>query len=144
MKLTNVNHWLSPSYKEFVTVLRWWWFSLVTSRFTRKCLGLSLIGTEGSWLIYVACSIILIVFVCISTPSLDDARLGNTVGYAYVLFSMHLYCTAGSFVSFHSCFASWCSLKKVVFLQTCKALLVCLRDFFPSSILCLTWKKCLP
>lgn len=45
-------------------------------------------------------------FVCISTPRLDDARLGNTVGYAYVLFSMHLYCTAGSFVSFHSCFAS--------------------------------------
>lgn len=44
--------------------------------------------------------------VCISTPRLDDASLGNTVGSACVLFSMHLYCTAGSFVSFHSCFAS--------------------------------------
>lgn len=42
-------------------------------------------------------------FVCISTPRLDDARL---VGYAYVLFSMHLCCSAGSFVSFHSRFAS--------------------------------------
>lgn len=94
-------------------------------------------GMEGNCLFRVASSVLWIVLCVFSLKRLDNARLGDTVGCACVLFTMGCCCTAGSFVCF--CIVSCSSLKKA-FLQTCKALLVYLRDLF--YLLCFVRRRC--